>query len=135
MPWRIHETRGLCILLITSRETKRWVIPKGGRMAGKMDAEAASIEAVEEAGVLGEVHHRPIGRFRYLKVLGPDRTRKCVVSVFPIRVSVQLAEWPEAHERRRMWMSADDAARAVQETDLAALILSFARTTAAATPF
>ncbi len=125
LPWRIDERQGLQILMITSRETRRWVIPKGGRMAGKTDAEAAAVEAVEEAGVSGTLDDKPIGKFRYLKRLGPISGRMCVVSVYPLRVAVQLGDWPERGQRERQWMSRDEAARAVHESDLAALILAF----------
>ena len=132
LPYRLDDERGLQILMITSRETRRWVIPKGGRMAGKTDAEAALTEAVEEAGVLGKISTRPVGKFRYLKVLSSVEARNCVVMVFPLRVSVQLGDWPEAHQRVRQWMTPDEAARAVHEPDLAALILAFAATMKAA---
>lgn len=125
LPWRIDERNGLQILMITSRETRRWVIPKGGRMAGKTDVEAAAIEAMEEAGVVGSLEGRPIGTFRYLKRLGPFSSRRCVVSVFSMRVTVQLGAWPEDGQRQRCWMSPEEAARAVHEPDLAALILAF----------
>lgn len=125
LPWRLDENDGLRILLITSRETRRWVIPKGGRMAGKTDVEAAAIEAFEEAGVTGRLGDAPIGKFRYLKRLGPETSRSCVVSVYGMRVGVQSGAWPEDHQRERRWMSPDDAARAVFEPDLAALILAF----------
>ena len=68
LPWRRGDT-GIEILLVTSRETRRWVTPKGGRMAGKTDAEAAAQEALEEAGVEGVVPGVQLGTFRYLKVL------------------------------------------------------------------
>ena len=125
LPWRIDERQGLRVLMITSRETRRLVIPKGGRMAGKTDPEAAAVEAVEEAGVVGRVSDQPIGKFRYLKRLGPISGRMCVVSVYPLRVTVQLGDWPERGQRDRHWMSRDEAARAVHEPDLAALILAF----------
>lgn len=126
LPWMMDD-EGLKILMITSRETRRWVIPKGGRMSGKTDAEAAATEALEEAGVLGEIAPTPIGKFRYTKVVGPSDNRPCVVSVFPLRVSIQLGDWAEADQRERLWMSWDDAARAVHEPDLAALIMMFGR--------
>src|SRR5690606_23483459 len=68
LPWR-RGGDGLEVLLITSRETGRWVVPKGGRMPGRTDAEAAAEEAVEEAGVTGRVVESPCGTFRYLKIL------------------------------------------------------------------
>ena len=111
--------------MITSRETRRWVIPKGGRMAGKTDAEAAAVEAMEEAGVQGETDSISIGAFRYAKRLKSGQDQMCVVAVFPLRVLIQLGSWPEAAERERRWMSPGAAADAVHEQGLAALILAF----------
>ena len=127
LPWRLEDGERR-ILMITSRETRRWVIPKGGRMAGKTDAEAAAQEALEEAGVRGEIARRSFGVFRYAKRLKDDTERQCVVSVFPMEVLIQLGGWPEAHQRERRWMTPDDAAAAVHEPDLAALIRDFAAT-------
>lgn len=127
LPWRIDADGRVVILMITSRQTRRWVIPKGGRMAGRTDAEAAAQEAVEEAGVFGVISTRSIGSFRYRKTTGLTASHACVVAVFPLRVSVQLGDWQEARQRDRCWMSAMDAARAVDEPDLAALILAFDR--------
>jgi len=127
LPWR-REDGERRILMITSRETRRWVIPKGGRMAGKTDPEAAAQEALEEAGVKGPVETRSLGAFRYAKRLKDDSTRLCVVSVYPLEVLVQLGDWPEAHQRERRWMTPAEAAEAVHESDLAALILGFAAT-------
>lgn len=124
LPWRPHDD-GRQILMITSRETRRWVIPKGGRMAGKTDAEAAAIEAMEEAGVQGETDPVAVGAFRYAKRLKSGEDQMCVVAVFPLKVLIQLGAWPEAAERERRWMSPEDAAVAVHEPDLAALILAF----------
>lgn len=94
-------------------------------MAGKTDAEAAAIEAIEEAGVVGRFDDLPIGKFRYLKRLSAVSSRHTLVSVFSMQVLVQLGTWPEDGERERRWMSRDDAARAVHEPDLAALIMAF----------
>lgn len=124
LPWRLGED-GLQILMITSRETRRWVIPKGGRMTGKTDPEAAAIEAMEEAGVQGSVAQSPFGQFRYDKRLKSGAERPCVVAVYPLRVLIQLGGWPEAHQRERRWMSPDEAAAAVDEPDLARLISAF----------
>ena len=76
LPWRRGADGGVEILLVTSRETRRWVTPKGGRMPGKTDAEAAAQEALEEAGVEGRVADEPVGSFRYLKVL-KRRAARC----------------------------------------------------------
>lgn len=116
---------GLEILMITSRETRRWVIPKGGRMAGKSDPQAAAIEAMEEAGVQGEIEQTAVGTFRYAKRLKSGDERMCIVSVFPLKVLIQLGAWPEAAERDRRWMSVEDAAGSVMEPDLSDLIRAF----------
>ena len=125
LPWRLTDD-GRQILMITSRETRRWVIPKGGRMVGKTDPEAAAQEAMEEAGVRGEMDQTSIGVFRYAKGLKDGGVRQCVVSVYPLQVLVQLGAWPEAHQRERRWMTPDEAAAAVHEPDLARLISAFA---------
>lgn len=124
LPWRLTDG-GRQILMITSRETRRWVIPKGGRMVGKTDPEAAAQEAMEEAGVRGEMDPTSIGVFRYAKGLKDGGVRQCVVSVYPLEVLVQLGAWPEAHQRERRWMSLSEAADLVHEPDLAALIRDF----------
>lgn len=124
LPYRIGE-EGVQILMITSRETRRWVIPKGGRMRGKTDPQAAAIEAMEEAGVQGRIGETAIGAFRYAKRLKSGDSRACVVAVYPLRVLVQLGAWPEAHQRERRWMTQDEAAAAVDEPDLARLISAF----------
>ena len=124
LPWR-HGADGIEILLVTSRETRRWVIPKGGRMPGKTDAEAAAIEAMEEAGVQGEVLDEPLGTFRYLKVLKRRAPRWCVVAIYPLEVIIQHGAWKEQAERDRVWMSAEQAAACVGEPDLAEIIRAF----------
>lgn len=125
LPWR-RGAGGIEILLVTSRETRRWVTPKGGRMAGKTDAEAAAQEALEEAGVAGRVLDEPFGTFRYLKILKRRGARWCVVSVFPLEVTVEHEDWKEKTERTREWMSAAEAERRVEEPELKALIAAFA---------
>jgi len=125
LPWRIGAS-GREILMITSRETRRWVIPKGGRMVGKTDPQAAAVEAMEEAGVQGEIEQTAIGAFRYAKRLRSGDSKTCVVAVFPLKVLIQLGAWPEAAERERRWMSVGEAAASVLEPDLADLIRAFA---------
>lgn len=125
LPWR-RGKRGLEILLITSRETRRWVIPKGWPMKDREAHEAAAQEAFEEAGVRGEITDKPLGMFRYLKRLKGDRTQLCAVDVFPLQVGKLLDEWPERSEREREWVDPGEAARRVEEPELKALIEAFA---------
>ncbi len=124
LPWRRTGT-GLQVLLISSRETRRWVVPKGGRMPGRTDAEAAAQEALEEAGIEGATAHDPIGTFRYAKVLKSGATRWCVVSVYPREVQAEHDDWQERGGRERAWVGRDEAVRRVDEPDLKALIAAF----------
>lgn len=125
LPWR-RAADGVEVMLVTSRETRRWVTPKGGRMPGKTDAEAAVQEALEEAGVEGVVGVEPLGAFRYLKILKRRAPRWCVVAVYPLEVTVEHPEWKEQGERARAWFPLAMAANLVGEPDLSALIAAFA---------
>lgn len=124
LPWR-RGADGLEILLITSRETQRWVTPKGGRMTGRTDPEAAAQEALEEAGVEGVVDDRPLGQFRYLKKLKRRASRWLLVDVYALRVTAEHDDWKERAERERVWMSREEAADRVDEPELKALIAAF----------
>ncbi len=124
LPWR-RGVNGIEILLVTSRETRRWVTPKGGRMPGRTDAESAALEALEEAGVEGVMTGAPIGTFRYLKVLKRRAPRWCVVALHALEVRVEHPVWQEQAERQRVWMSAEQAADCVGEAELADIIRAF----------
>ncbi|BBB12803.1 DUF47 family protein [Sphingopyxis sp. FD7] len=113
------------ILLITSRETKRWVIPKGNPLTGMERHAAAAVEAEEEAGVVGAVCPTPIGSYQYRKRRANGASIMYHVEVFPLAVTSELNEWKEMDERERKWFSFADAAAAVDEADLQALIRSF----------
>jgi 8-oxo-dGTP pyrophosphatase MutT (NUDIX family) len=124
LPWR-RGANGLEILLVTSRETRRWVTPKGGRMAGLSDADSAAQEALEEAGIEGVVAQTPLGAFRYLKVLKRRASRWCVVAVHALEVRIEHDSWHEQAERERVWVSREEAVRRVDEPELKALIAAF----------
>jgi predicted phosphate transport protein (TIGR00153 family) len=113
------------ILLITSRETKRWVIPKGNPANGLVPHAAAALEAEEEAGVLGAVCPTPLGSYRYRKRRRNGASLMIDVDVFPLAVNNELAEWKEGAERQRKWFTLAEAAKAVEEPDLSDLIRSF----------
>ncbi|MBN8529093.1 MAG: NUDIX hydrolase [Caulobacterales bacterium] len=123
--WRSGQDGMIEILLVTSRDTGRWVTPKGGRMPGKTDAQAAAEEAWEEAGVLGEVQNAPIGTFRYMKRLKRRAPRPTEVNVFALRVTRELADWKEVAQRSRRWFTLVEAAAAVDEAELGAMIQEF----------
>ena len=123
--WRRSAKGSLRVLLITSRDTGRWVIPKGWPMRNRSDAEAAAREAFEEAGVRGKIAARPIGLYGYPKVVAKGRAIACVVRVYPLRVTERLQTFPEHGQRRTKWFGPAKAARKVQEPELAKLIRGF----------
>ena len=118
-----HRRRqgGLELLLITSRKRKRWVLPKGIVEPGLTPAASAAKEALEEAGVEGEVSAEPVGRYEYEKWGGT-----CRVEVFTLAVETVLGRWPEEFRERR-WLSPEEAARRVEEPELRRLLLATAR--------
>jgi 8-oxo-dGTP pyrophosphatase MutT (NUDIX family) len=122
--WRRH--RGVLeALLITSRDTGRWIIPKGWPIAGIAPHEVAAREAWEEAGVRGHVGAACIGSFGYDKLVGPARLLRCIVAVYPFEVVATARTWPERRARERRWMPAPAAAMLLREADLGALIADF----------
>jgi 8-oxo-dGTP pyrophosphatase MutT (NUDIX family) len=124
--WRMHRDR-VEVLLITSRDTGRWVLPKGWPMEGRDAADAAVQEAWEEAGVTGVVNPDVLGLFGYDKVMGPKAALPCMVSVFGLRVAALARRFPERKERRRKWFSAEAAARKVAEPELRSLLKAVAK--------
>jgi 8-oxo-dGTP pyrophosphatase MutT (NUDIX family) len=125
LPYRI-EARQVQVLLITSRGTRRWVIPKGWPMPGLKPQDAAALEAAEEAGVTGEIEAHPIGSYHYEKGLKDARTAAVQVIVFPLLVTGQADAWKEQKERTVRWFRAARAAPLVAEPALRRLILDFA---------
>ncbi|SFL20100.1 NUDIX hydrolase [Methylorubrum salsuginis] len=122
LPMRRTPEGGTEVLLVTSRETRRWIIPKGWPMKGRKPFEAAAREAYEEAGILGHVGKRPIGFYLYEKRLKNRDAVLCQVTVFPLDVRKQLKKFPERGQREARWFSLSDAADAVIEAGLAGLI-------------
>lgn len=123
IPWRRSAGGGAEILLITSRETRRWVVPRGNAMAGLRDYEAAAQEAYEEAGIRGGVEQSALGTYRYDKRRRDGSVVAAEVQLFRMLVTEEAADWPERRERERRWFAPKDAAAAVAEPDLARLIL------------
>jgi 8-oxo-dGTP pyrophosphatase MutT (NUDIX family) len=117
-------------MLVTSRETRRWIIPKGWPHKGKAPHHSAAREAFEEAGLVGAIAMRPVGSFAYRKRLKSGRFVVCEVHVFPLRVRSQTKRWPERRQRRVKWVSAKEAADTVREPKLSAIIRRLARTSA-----
>jgi 8-oxo-dGTP pyrophosphatase MutT (NUDIX family) len=122
--WRQADD-GVEVLLITSRDTGRWVIPKGWPIPGLAPEAAAAQEAWEEAGVSGVTNPLCIGRYGYQKCLSVTSTVPCAVAVYGMRVDGVAKSFPEAKERQRKWFAVRDAALLVAEADLAVIISQF----------
>jgi 8-oxo-dGTP pyrophosphatase MutT (NUDIX family) len=124
LPYRI--VRGKCeVLLITSRETGRWIIPKGWPEDGMTAAASAAREAWEEAGIEGRVSDTCLGIYSYLKVLDRRDRMPIVVAVFPVQVRRLHDDYPEKGERKRKWFSRKKAAARVQEPELGLMLKGF----------
>jgi len=128
LPYRLRAgSRRPQFMLITSRETRRWVIPKGWPKRGKSPQYSAAREAFEEAGVLGAVARRAVGSFSYEKRLSSGAVVVCDVRVFPLQVRRQSRQWPEKQQRIVKWLSASQAAEKVNEPRLGEIIRRLAR--------
>jgi len=125
IPYRRDDAGVMKVLLVTSRETGRWVIPKGWTMKGLSDRKAALIEAEQEAGVRGRLRRKPAGVYAYFK-----RTRSAFelveVTVFLLAVEEMLETWPEMSERKRRWHSIEAAERLVIEPGLKSILRTLA---------
>ena len=122
IPVRPTADGGVEILLITSRDTKRWVVPRGNPIPGKSPAESAAQEAYEEAGIVGEVEAEAIGLYSYEKRRRLRGPVPASVQLFRMTVVEERDDWPEKGQRERRWFAAAEAAHAVHEEELAMLI-------------
>lgn len=118
LPVRQANNGVLEVLLVTSRDTGRWVVPKGWSSRRLDDASAAAREAYQEAGAISE---NPIGNYRYVK-RGQDASRLVEVSVYLLVVDRLKGRWPEKEQRSRTWFTVPAAAQQVKEPKLRALI-------------
>jgi 8-oxo-dGTP pyrophosphatase MutT (NUDIX family) len=116
-PFRFREDGQIEVLLVTTRETKRWMVPKGWPIKKLGPLGTAIREAYEEAGVRGD-GGPSIGAFDYLKVMRKGPNQICEVELFLLRVTEELKDWPEKAERDRRWFSTQDASAAVEEKHL-----------------
>jgi 8-oxo-dGTP pyrophosphatase MutT (NUDIX family) len=127
LPYRVSSGSRAEFMLVTSRETRRWIIPKGWPKKGKSPRHSVAREAFEEAGVIGAVGRRPIGSFSYEKRLKNGGSVECEVRVFPLEVKRQNKQWPEKQERKVKWLSASEAAEKVKEPMLSEIIRRLGR--------
>ncbi len=121
--WRMRKG-GPEILLITSRGTGRWIIPKGWPQKGQTAAKAAATEAWEEAGVEGKIAPDCLGIYGYEKRHN-RRAAPCVVACFAVEVTREADKWPEHKQRKRRWVSPQKAANLVAEPELSHLLKEF----------
>jgi 8-oxo-dGTP pyrophosphatase MutT (NUDIX family) len=118
--YRIEADRQVRILLLTSLDTKRTIIPKGWPMKGLKDRD----EAFEEAGIVGKIGSKAIGRFHYWK------RRKTYfsyvrVDVYALKAQEFLDDYPEKGQRQLAWFSPEEAAMLIDEPQLATLVRRF----------
>jgi 8-oxo-dGTP pyrophosphatase MutT (NUDIX family) len=127
LPYRRRAHSRTQVMLVTSRETGRWIIPKGWPKKRKAPYASAAREALEEAGVIGQIGRDPIGSYSYKKRLKSGAFIACEVQVFPLEVKHQQKTWSEKGERELHWFSPTDAAKVVQEPVLREIIRTFPR--------
>jgi 8-oxo-dGTP pyrophosphatase MutT (NUDIX family) len=129
IPFTVDSSGRVRVVLLTSRETQRWVIPKGWPMAKRSATDAASREVVEEAGLAGTIiNTKPIGHYRYNKQLSGGKVITCQVAVFLLRVRRVFDVWPEHNQRLRAWFSPEIAAKLVAEKGLSDILLGLTPT-------
>ena len=122
--YRVHKDE-VQVLLITARQSGRWIIPKGWPMDGKTPGESALAEAWEEAGVKGKVIGQSLGLFSYHKDIDTNREMPCVAMVYPVKVKTLAKSFPEYGQRKRKWFSPKKAALKVSEPELAHILKVF----------
>jgi 8-oxo-dGTP pyrophosphatase MutT (NUDIX family) len=124
LPWR--RVKGeIQVLLITTRNTRRWIVPKGWPLDHMSPGECAAHEALEEAGVSGTIADM-IGSFRHDKRRKTGELAVCEVQVFPLEVLRRQRSWPEKRARETCWCSVAEAVALVAEPGLGTLIETFA---------
>jgi 8-oxo-dGTP pyrophosphatase MutT (NUDIX family) len=125
LPWR-STPDGLEILLITTLNTKRWIIPKGWPLDGLSPHASAAREALEEAGICGTIAADAFGSFAYEKVRKSGQVVTCNVSVFPMHVEQQRKRWVEKGAREVRWCKIEEALELVSLPDLSRILTQFA---------
>jgi 8-oxo-dGTP pyrophosphatase MutT (NUDIX family) len=126
LPWRKSRDNTIEILLVTTRRTGRWIVPKGWPIAGCSPSKSAAREAFEEAGVVGVIASEPLGSFPYDKARKAGGTVRCRVEVFALKVTQQRRSWPEKTLRQTRWCAADEALALAGDKGLRRVIAKFA---------
>ena len=115
----------LQVLLVTSRETRRWILPKGRPEKKYKGFQVAELEAFEEAGVRGNVTAAPVGTFPSFKRLADGTEVATVVKVYALDVTEECDSWPEQHQRQRQWLALAQAAALAGEPALATFLTQY----------
>lgn len=113
------------VLLVTSRGTGRWIIPKGWPVDGATAAGSAAREAWEEAGVIGRTSDQCLGAYTYVKRMPKGRDQFCSALIYPVKVLSLRGDYPERRQRRRKWFTLKKAAGQVDEPELAQILRDF----------
>ncbi|SFR32763.1 8-oxo-dGTP pyrophosphatase MutT, NUDIX family [Yoonia tamlensis] len=121
--WRLRDGN-VEICLVTTRNSGRWILPKGWPIHKQTPADSAAIEAYEEAGIRGDAIDRCLGAYSYVKPLKSGEA-PIIVMVYPVRVRKELRKWPERGQRKRKWFSPKKAAKKLQEPALQQIVASF----------
>lgn len=124
LPLRWNDDHEVEVLMITSRDTGRWIVPKGWTMRDVKPWAAAAIEALEEAGAKGHIAREVFGTYRYDKILDDSSPQPCRVRVYPMIVEKLKTDWKEKDQRTRKWFSLSQAADLVDEPELADMLKS-----------
>ncbi len=125
LPIKLVEQRPQ-VLMVTSRETRRWILPRGRPEKNIKAAEVAAQEAFEEAGVVGQISTKTIGGFDSTKRLRTGVEAPTRVRVYLLMVEQELDDWPERSQRDRQWLPLDQAIDLASEPGLADFLRSFA---------
>lgn len=122
LPLRMDEEGRIEVMMVTSRETRRWIVPKGWPIKGLTGAQTAAREAEEEAGVLGVTGKTPVGAYMYDKRLKDGSSTRCYVELYPLWVVDDMHQWREHAERDVEWLPVAEAAERAGDASLGELL-------------
>jgi 8-oxo-dGTP pyrophosphatase MutT (NUDIX family) len=125
IPYKIDNQGKLQVLLVTSRRTRRWIIPKGKIGAAMLPSRSAEREAFEEAGVLGRISKQPVGSYWQGDALLSGPEGSILVFAYALEVIDELPVWAEMHQRERRWFTLKDALLTVRDSNIRSLLMAF----------
>ena len=131
LPWYRDEAGGVRVILITTRTTGSWSVPRGRRIPGKTRRRSAEIETYEESGKVARAG-RKLGAY-LVAPRGGEAGRKGLplqVTVYAARVRRHVDAWPERGQRLVTDVTPTEAVGMVRDTGLAKIIGAFAESRA-----